>query len=365
MAFVSLFIRSTTTRATRILVALLFCALGLGLFALAVTFFVNPYLRPQRDTGMHREKLAELRAVASTVDVLVIGSSRLLEGFDPRVFASETARLGHPLRAYNLSLQRLLLWEQIRVIDDALAIPSLQPKLVLLEPAVGLGIAPENFTQARTVEFETPAAWRLAVSSILGSDRTFAHKGWNIATHSLVVALHAVQYGLYTNLVFPTPASAGPDRSSADAALQGFLPQPDYAVGQSPPAWLVDMRTEYVARFAKDSNTPGVLPAAMWASFLNLRARLHTRGIAAYFVQPPQLGFTTLELRELTFGFRPTLTASGGGSELLSYLDPAAYPELFDPRWWVDYNHLTSTGATLFTRDLARDVAHRLSPATP
>ena len=355
----------TASFAARIPIALLVFVLGLGSTALVVAIAVNPRFQPVRDTGMHREKLAELRTVAPTVDVLVIGSSRLLEGFDPRVFAAEIARLGHPLRAYNLSLQRLLLWEQVRVIDDALAIPGLRPKLVLLEPAVGLGIAPENFTQARTVEFETPAAWRLAVSSVLGSDRTFAHKGWNIATHSLVVALHAVHYGLYTNLVFPTPASAGPDRSSADAALQGFLPQPDYAVGQSPPAWLVDMRTEYVTRFAKDSNAPGLLPTAMRANFRDLRDRLRDRGIAVIFVQPPQLGFTTQELRELTFGFGPALASDSGGVELLSYLNPAAHAELFDPRWWVDYNHLTATGATLFTRDLARDVAHRLSLATP
>jgi len=340
-------------------------AVGLSATALIVAWAANPYLQPQRDTGMPREKLAELRAIAPQVDVLVIGTSRLLEGFDPRVFAAETARLGRPLRAYNFSVQRLLLWEQVRLVDEALAVPGLQPKLVLLEPAVGLGISQENFTHARTLEFETPAAWRLAVSSVLGSDRGLAHKAWNLAAHTLVAALHDVHYGLYTRLVFPDPRAVDPDREPTDPRLLGFAPQPDRPAGEPPPAWLVTMRTEYLTRFAQDSRAPGKLPATMQASFLSLQERLRRRGIAMLWVQPPQLGFTTQELRELTFGFGAAVTSPGGDPGLLTYLDPSEHPALFDPRWWLDYNHFTETGAGLFTRELAGDVTRRLGTTPP
>lgn len=340
--------------ALRIIGALLLCASGIGVTSLAITRFVTPRVQPQRDTGMPREKLRELAALAPEVDVLVIGTSRLLHGFDPRVFERETRKLGRPLRAYNLSLQRLLLWEQAQVLDDALALPRLKPRLVLLEPAVGLGISPENFTHARTIEFETPAAWRLATSSVLGSDRSPAHKAWNIATHTIVAGLHVSNYGLYTDVVFPERGR--PERVDSFAIeWRGFEPKKDLRQDENPPDWLKAMAAEHAVRHPRDAADAGPLPAPMRAHFEALRAKLAARGITLVFVQPPQLGFTTEELRTLTYRF-PRALQSSGGAPVLSFLNPAAHPALFEPRWWVDYNHVTETGARLFTTELAREL---------
>lgn len=348
----------------RLLAALALCALGFATAALLVAGVANPLFRPQRDTGMAREKLAELRTVAPQIDVLVVGTSRLLHGFDPRVFDAETARLGTPFRSYNLSLQRLLLWEQARVLDDALALPGFRPRLVLLEPAVGLGLAPENFTHARTLEFETPAAWRLAVSSVLGSERSIPHQVWNVATHSLVAVLHQLHYGLYTGVVFPPVPALPGNQPPPDAALRGFLPQPDRPPTAPAPPWLVDFARDHQTRFAVDSTLPGQIPAPMRRHYLSLRDRLRARGIEVLFVQPPQLGFTTPELRELTYRFSRCISNADTPPPLLSYLDPQRHPELFDPRWWADYNHYTAHGASLFTHQLARDVVRRTTAAS-
>ena len=99
--------------------------------------------------------------------------------------------------------------------------------------------------------------------------------------------------------------------------------------------------------------------------YLSLRDRLRQRGIEVLFVQPPQLGFTTPELRDLTFRFAQSLPAVEGRPTLLSYLDPQRHPDLFDPRWWVDYNHYTAHGAMLFTRELARDVVRHAGTVKP
>lgn len=338
----------------RIIAALLLCGLGLATTSFVVAQFLTPRVKPARDTGMPREKLAELAAIAPGVDVLVIGTSRLLHGFDPRVFESETRKLGRPLRAYNLSLQRLLLWEQARVLDEALALPGFKPQLVLLEPAVGLGISPENFTHARTIEFETPAAWRLATASVLGSDRSAAHKAWNLGAHSVVATLHLANYGLYTDVAFPArdslAATEAPERD-----WRGFVPKKDRRPDESAPEWLAAMAREYAVRFPRDSADAGPLPAPMRAHFDALRAKLAARGITLLFVQPPQLGFTTEELRALTFRF-PRALRSADRAPVLSFLDPAKHPALFEPRWWIDYNHMSVSGARLFTAELAREV---------
>lgn len=340
----------------RILAALCCFTLGLALVSALVAYVANPVLRPQRDTGMPSEKLRELAAVAPQIDVLVLGTSRLLHGFDPRVFEAETTRLGRPLRAYNLSLQRLLLWEQAQVLDDALALPGFKPKLVLLEPAVGLGISPENFTHARTVDFETPTAWRLAARTILGSDRSPPHKAWNLATHSVVGALHATHYGLYTDTAFPARATATDPEARLTPELRGFVAKPDRPPAEKTPDWLAGMASDYAVRYPHDSADRGVLPEPMRAHFAELHRKLAARGITLVFVQPPQLGFTTPELRELTYRFPAALRQGTEPARVVSFLNPAAHPALFEPRWWVDYNHVTAGGARLFTAELAREL---------
>ena len=69
--------RSPIRSTARIVVALAVFALGLAATALFVALVVNPLVRPARDTGMHRENLAALQAVALQIDVLVIGTSRV------------------------------------------------------------------------------------------------------------------------------------------------------------------------------------------------------------------------------------------------------------------------------------------------
>jgi hypothetical protein len=98
-------------RLFRVVAALLFAVLGLGLVSWVLQTSADQRW-PARNTGMPTAKLRELQAIAQEVDVLVIGTSRLLHGFDPTVLAAETRRLGRPLRACDLSLQRLLLWNR-------------------------------------------------------------------------------------------------------------------------------------------------------------------------------------------------------------------------------------------------------------
>jgi hypothetical protein len=312
---------------------------------------------------MPSEKLEELRALAPTIDVLALGGSRMLNGFDPELFHRETRARGTPLRAYNLSLQRLLLWEQERMLDEALALPGLQPRFVLLEPAVGLGIAPENFTHSRTIEFETPSAWRRAVECILDSNRVAAHKAWNIGTHTLVLALHQANYGLFTRAAFPSLAIHRDRSDSVPAGQRGFQPIADLEPHSAAAPWLVDLTNTATTRFLTDSADAPPLSPALRRHFAALITKLRARGITPIFVQPPQLAYTTPELRQLTFGVMREFSRSSSPVTLLSYLDPAPRPHLYAPRLWSDYNHMRHSGAVLFTRDLARDLlAARASP---
>lgn len=309
-----------------------------------------------RDTGMPTAKLRELRPITHEVDVLVVGTSRLLHGFDPEVFAAESARIGRPLNAYNLSLQRLLLWEQERILTDALSLPGLKPRLILVEPAVGLGLAPENLTHARTLEYETPTAWSTAVRVIASTDRPWWHQTWNIATHTLVFGLHLANFGAGTAIAFP-PATPVPDKPDF-SGRRGFLPLPKNGSQSADPSQVAIWCELHRRDYEPTPSEPASLPAAMRSHFLELRARLEANGVRVVFVQPPQLGFTTAELRRLTRGFAASL---GSDAPVLSFLDPKQHPPLFAPDLWSDYNHLNAEGAAVFTRELV----HALRPHLP
>lgn len=332
--------------------ALVLALAGFAIAALVIrTTLVTGSL--MRDTGMPTEKLRQLRDIASEVDVLVLGSSRLLHGFSPVVFDEEMARNGGTARSYNLSLQRLLLWEQERMLQDALALPGLRPRLVLLEPAVGLGIAPENFTHARTIAFETPAAWARAVTVIAGSERPLWHQAWNIATHTIVLGLNLAHYGAFNTRAFPDQPGE-PGSVPLAPANRGFVPL--FPPGATAPAVpeVEAAAASYRADHLGSSTGITPLPAALRTHFLRLKAAAEACGARVVFVQPPALGFTTPELRSLTRQFAPDL---GTKAEVWNFLDPDAHPELFTPRLWSDYNHLNADGAKVLSRELARRAA--------
>lgn len=336
----------------RAVMALLAAMAGLALVSGFIRRAVND-LGEWRDTGMPTEKLRQLRDIASEVDVLVLGSSRLLHGFSPVVFDEEMARNGRTARSYNLSLQRLLLWEQEQMLQDALSLPGLRPRLVLLEPAVGLGIAPENFTHARTIAFETPAAWARAVTVIAGSERPLWHQAWNITTHTIVLGLNLAHYGAFNTRAFPDQP-AEPGSVPLAPANRGFVPLAPLGATAPAASEVESAAASYRADHVGSSTGITPLPAALRTHFLRLKAAAEARGARVVFVQPPALGFTTPELRSLTRRFAPDLAKK---AEVWSFLDPDAHPELFTPRLWSDYNHLNAEGAKVLSRELARRAA--------
>jgi hypothetical protein len=100
----------------------------------------------------------------------------------------------------------------------------------------------------------------------------------------------------------------------------------------------------------------------MRAHFLALETRLETAGARVVFVQPPQLGFTTDELRRLTRRFRPSIASD---ATVLTFLDPAQHPSLFEPALWSDYNHLNTVGANRFTRESVQALGPLLPAPRP
>ncbi len=329
-------------------------AVGLFLTAWALGCWIDRTW-PARDIGPHTSHLRALARDPAAGDVLVLGASRLLNGFAPRVFEAELAARGITVRATNLSLQRLQLWEIEPALAAALAVPGVRPRLVVIEPATGLGVAPENLTHARTLHFETPAAFALSVAAIRESGRPVWHQAWNIGMHGAAAILRASGYGRLGALAFP-PVGA----SVEDGA--GYLALPGLAEDAAAAPELVWAKERLAAELPAWREAAPPLPGALARHFDGLRDRLEALGLRVVFVLPPVLAFPDAFYRGQILAMeRRALSGEAGSAMWLSFLDPAKHGELFEPRWWHDYQHLRSPGAECFTRRLAGELAPYLA----
>jgi hypothetical protein len=349
---------NTSSRAgARVVGALLWFALGFALAAWLLGAWITPRA-PARDIGPHSRNLRTLAREPERGQVLVLGASRVLNGFSPAAYEEGLAASGVRAKAFNLSLQRLQLWEQEQVLADALAVPGVKPRLIIIEPVLGLGIAPENLTQARTIHMETAAAFRLATSSILASGRSPAQNAWNIATHGAVAGLHAAGYGRLSSVAFPpfTPPIQYPD--------PGYLAIPGLRPGEPPPAWLAETREQYLANLTLWRGSAPPAPPHLLAYFAAWRARLEAGGAKVVFWHPPLLGFPGDFYRGQMLGLEAAWAAQPGFPQV-SHLDPVLHPALYDARLWSDPLHLRRPGAEILSRLLAEETAPLLKEPAP
>ncbi len=309
---------------------------------------------PDRDIGPHSAHLRALAEDPAGGEVLVIGASRLLNGFAPRVFEAELAGRGLKVRAANLSLQRLQLWELEQVVEAALAVPGVRPRLVVLEPVTGLGVAPENLTHPRTLHFETPRAFALSVAAIRESGRPLWHQVWNVVMHGAALGMRGVGYGRWGAEVF------GPPGGGETVPEEGYLALPALPDGAEVAAELVGAKERLSAGLAGWRAEAPAAPAVLTRHFDQLRAGLEARGIRVVYVFPPVLDFPGEFYRGQNLGLerhgRERMRAGGESEVWLSYLEVAENAELFDLREWNDRQHLRAPGAERFTRRLARDL---------
>lgn len=309
---------------------------------------------PDRDIGPHSAHLRALAADPAGGEVLVIGASRLLNGFAPRVFEAELAGRGVVARATNLSLQRLQLWELGQVLEAAIAVPGVRPRLVVMEPVTGLGVAPENLTHPRTLHFETPGAFSLSARAILESGRPPWHQAWNIVMHGAALGLRGVGYGRWGARVFTPPDAREPMHE------QGYFALPALPAEAESDVELVKARERLVNGLERWRAEAPEVPRVLTRHFAELRVKMEARGVRVVYVFPPVLDFPGEFYRGQNLGLerhgRQQSEATGGTESWLSYLDPNGNPELFDVRLWNDRQHLREPGAEVFTRKLARDL---------
>jgi len=306
---------------------------------------------------------ARVAAERERCQVLFVGPSYVAAQIDPSEFDAEAARLGRRVRSCKFGGTGLRGAELQVHLERLLALGW--PRLSLVVIDVTLGPAPRlekgNWYQPRVIQWHTTASMRWIADYY--RKRAEAVPGELIAAHLKHVAANYLNLG---NGLEKVSLLALAQRARAAVGLPAELPvskvvidyerhqrrrvrakkaQASAYLKKTSPAKhdrsvtkLIEQKQRIRARDKRmDSDFP-----------LVLRALVRARGHEAIFILAP------------VWRARPARAKQPAGAEpivLLDFNDPAAFPELYEPRNRGRNHHLSWYGALAYSRHLARELA--------
>lgn len=292
--------------------------------------------------------MAMLGSRRSTVTAAAFGSSRVHNGFDPRVFDAALADSGYTVDSLNLALFGGSQTEQRALARDFsahLVRPDGRPSvcMVLLEINAGLNFQATNLFHPRSINLYDPDtvvfAMRFSGES-LGTRRRLGRAAIAISAG----VLHFANVGMLGEALFdPIADTLSPKRTSE--ALRGFLNEDPTAAGLAGVRRAFEDRPRQAATqevLILPGNRQLLADIASVAAVSNLQLM--------YFVTP------SLDDLALAPVYPAVIDGPNGPIPIFNFAQPSRYPQLFDEKLWRDPGHLSTTGATALTRLLAEEV---------
>jgi hypothetical protein len=304
----------------------------------------RPELRLLADS-VEAQKFRHLGAHADEYELVFVGTSRVLRGFDPAAFEEALGERGLALPAFNFGLLGMGFLEERYVVEWILARRPKKLRWLLIEPTersapwiarpIVLGRADE--LAQRDVAWHTPALVAASLATVWRSNRDFGHKLAFTRSHLLHGLHHLANVGLGAGLFArrfdprpPPPALPGgfDGRALAPNADEGEVRAPELRVREP------------------EAVDPSTYP---WETLAALAARAEAAGVHVRFVVP----LTSKSLAPYESAHARGLLPN------LALFPPAAFPEVAaDPgAWFYDPEHLNEAGARLFSRRLAETLA--------
>lgn len=290
-----------------------------------------------------REKIEEYRRNAEDYDLVFVGTSRVLRGFDPRAFEAGAAELGRPLASFNFGLVSMGFLEEAHLVDWILARGAGHLRWLLIEPTerdavmrlVGKDAHKLNLFTMRSVYWHGWRETRLGLNATWRSPRKLGKKLELTRLHLLHLAHRLCNVGVGSNGI-NLALWSGPRETSL---VHGFSPRDPEG-----PEWEeVDERGPRGA--------PAAEPSALVLELLaDMAARARAAGVEPLFVLPPTPSPPALS-RHLDL--HPEWRAP---AEILHY-SSTTFPEILRAKdeHFYDEGHMNLRGAALFSTRLARD----------
>ncbi len=330
---------------------------ALAAFAFLATSTLLAALAPLPEAADLHGRARQLEA--GGYDVVFLGPSTVRCGLIPDVVDEELARLGRPLRSFNLGIPgarafELDFWTR-RIAEDPP--PGLRYAVIELHPdAATRLIGPHNHFTDRAIYWHTPTQLRGVFADLRASDASPLVKLDRLLLHGQHFLWRATGFGQAERAL--TTRIAGSDAAAVEA--RGFSTA-DCTEGER----AVTSRQRYLENTAEVTRLKATLDVQRRRQVdidhlrpAHLRAqveRLRRAGIEPVFVLSPILGAVPGIHSLRTEQILPAL---------LAFDSPRGYPALYAPEARFDMWHLNAEGAERFSRAFARRFVRWLASGT-
>lgn len=311
---------------------------GFGIVAALLAAFA-----PQQEVPQVSAKLRSFEPC----DTVFLGSSRVRRQCSPDVFDQQMRAAGHPMRSLNLGVDAMVAPELLKFSDAILQRKSIRYCIVDLN-TLRRTISPDR-DSPRELWWHDWKHTVLVLRDIATNPVPLSENGPGklslAASHIALMLQHYAHLGNGAELV---SRAMFPDRQPKDneAGNRGFHPE-----RQSLPTSLAEIfETQLVAM--KHGPQVQFTDTVMDEIYRKMSARCEQANVRIFFAMMPVISLKRPPLPPPDVLQRHTL---------LTFDDPAKFPELYRPEGRYDLQHFNAAGAAVFTETLARAVAADLN----
>lgn len=326
----------------------------------APTHFALSSLEPWPDPARLRPKAEHYFARAAELDLVFIGSSRVLRGFDPEVFDGVLAGHGLAHRSFNFGIGGMRGHEADQLLKRVLEDANPPPRVVLMEFPDFDPEFMDGATEAtdRSLFWHSIAQTLSVLRSTFLRDAPLADNVALAATHLRHCAAATVHYGraasVAEHLLGRAPAARNTpgmlERRGFDRLADLDLPLDERQRRFLAPGARI---MEQAAPAVTAENAAAVDLARYNLDALEEQIRLAEHyGVRLIYVAVPSVRATPVAYRLAEQGRLPAFVGLN---------DPTRCPQLYTTGLFLDAEHLNDAGAAAFSRVLASAVAPLLA----
>ena len=281
-------------------------------------------------------------------DTIFVGSSRIYAGVSPATFDQVMASAGNPSHSFNFGVNGMYPPERFYVLEQILSMKPRKLKRVFIEmDDVQVAWLPDELTSQRVLYWHDWKHTRIILEKILRLDvrgelkwklRALRKSRGTIALHLMLFARNFANCGRALDLAKSWAGGNQIELLELGPRQDGYFPQFAQISGEK--------ATEYEKELARARLAPGgdvVLDPYADRAYRHFAQQIQSAGASPVFIVTP------------IYPQAPSKFPGPAPGLVLSYNNPARYPEMYRPEARTNEGHLNSTGAEQFTRLLAED----------
>ena len=304
--------------------------------------------------GIVDKKFQQLASLSDEVNWVFVGPSHLEKGVVTSLFDRQNSARDWPTSSYNLSMVGTTFIENRTLLQRLSEMDLKNLQYVVYEPRLKLVPDPDNLFTRRVRYHYNFAAVSEAVSVRMSSQRSTVRSLLSSSALSFTYLLHLSNLGVLSVLFLPAPASASSKEEPlhSDRGYISYRMRLGEQYEERHRQYLRDVTERQLFSF---DEARGYRPLSQQELQIVLTDidLIEAMGAIPIILLPPSGNLPGLHraIAEALSIARPQLAVLD-----YSYRQQDSFFIYRSPQWWFDDDHLSDSGAELFTARLAEDL---------